>query len=67
MSHDLTGVAAGAAIFSPWWLPALQSVSTVFAAVLPIIGVAWLVLQITFKVIDWRARRKGRSGLNIPE
>jgi hypothetical protein len=52
MTHGeiVTDTGAVAAIASPWWLPALHSVSDVAALVLPILGVLWLCLQIVVKL-----------------
>jgi hypothetical protein len=44
-------IAAGAAA-SPWWLPSLQEVSETAALLLPVIGCAWLILQIISKLIE---------------
>jgi hypothetical protein len=38
------------AITSPWWLPILHQVSDAAALVLPIIGLLWLLVQITLKL-----------------
>ena len=51
MSTTLTNASAGAAVTSPWWLPALNDVSTVAAEMLPILGVVWLVVQISGYII----------------
>jgi hypothetical protein len=40
-----SGVAAGA-IVSPWWLPAIEAVSNGASILLPIVGLAWLLIQI---------------------
>ena len=49
--HDyVTNTAAGFAVLSPWWLPWLEDFSTLAALLLPIIGVAWLAIQIWSKV-----------------
>jgi hypothetical protein len=53
----LTDTGAIAAIASPWWLPALHSVSDVAALVLPILGVLWLCLQIAVKIYQVRHRK----------
>lgn len=37
---------AGAAIASPIWLPALANVSELAGLLLPIAGLAWLIIQI---------------------
>lgn len=47
-------VAAVSAITSPWWLTILKSVSDGAALVLPILGVIWLVIQMT----SWFLKRK---------
>jgi len=49
-SHTLDAVKAAiapAAVASPLWLPVLQSVSQGAALILPILGVIWLVVQMT--------------------
>jgi thiosulfate reductase cytochrome b subunit len=40
-----TDAVAVAAIASPWWLPVLQAIHDWAAWVLPVAGVAWLLLQ----------------------
>lgn len=45
MGDQLTSWIAGLAVISWWWLPWLQDVSQVFALLLPIAGVLWLVIQ----------------------
>ncbi len=40
-----TDVIAVGAIASPWWLKTLQAVHDGAAFVLPVLGVAWLLLQ----------------------
>lgn len=37
---------AGAAVTSPAWLPILQHFSELSALLLPIVGCAWLIIQI---------------------
>lgn len=44
------GVSAGA-IFSPWWLPALKTISETAALLVPILGVVWLAVQILTKLL----------------
>jgi hypothetical protein len=56
-TEHLTSAGAGAAIASPLWLPSLQTVSDVAAMALPILGVIWLVVQITTKLIEVRNRK----------
>jgi hypothetical protein len=53
----VTDTGAVAAIVSPWWLPALHSVSDVAALVLPILGVLWLCLQIVVKIHQVKQRK----------
>jgi hypothetical protein len=59
MTHGeiVTDTGAVAAIASPWWLPALHSVSDVAALVLPILGVLWLLLQIVVKLHQVKQRK----------
>lgn len=46
----VTNIGAGAAIISPWWLPALREWSEVAGLCLPILGCTWLVIQIGYKL-----------------
>lgn len=46
MNESTSNAIAGAAITSPWWLPILQTWSEVAGLLLPIAGVAWLIIQI---------------------
>lgn len=48
------GAGAVAAIASPWWLVILKAVSDGAAFILPILGVIWLVIQMT----DYLIRKK---------
>lgn len=50
----LKGAGGLAAVASPWWLPVLQTVSQGAALILPILGVVYLVMQMT----DWIRKRK---------
>lgn len=50
MNYHVTNAGAVAAIASPAWLPSLQSFSEFAALVLPIMGVAWLAMQISIKI-----------------
>lgn len=45
MDKITAGVAAGAVV-SPWWLPAIKAVSDGASILLPIVGLAWLLIQI---------------------
>jgi hypothetical protein len=55
--NDITNATAGAAVVSPFWLPSLQQVSEIASVMLPILGAAWLVVQIVAKIIEVRRRR----------
>lgn len=50
IERTTNAIAAGAAT-SPWWLPSLADVSQTAALMLPILGVVWLLIQITAKFI----------------
>jgi len=52
----VTDTGAVAAAASPWWLPWLKHISDDAALILPILGVAWLLLQITLKILEVRRR-----------
>jgi hypothetical protein len=53
-----TDAAALIAAASPKWLPLLRETSEVAGLVLPILGCAWLIIQIGFKI---HAARRGRN------
>jgi hypothetical protein len=57
MNNEMTNVTAGAALVSPWWLPAIQGVSEIASVLLPILGAAWLIVQIVAKVIEVRRKK----------
>lgn len=48
----VTTAGAGAAVVSPWWLPLLTSAHEAAAWLLPFMGVAWLAMQMYFKLND---------------
>jgi hypothetical protein len=48
-------IAAGAAV-SPWWMPSLADISQNAALLLPILGCAWLIVQIITKLVDRNTR-----------
>ena len=48
------GAGAVAAIVSPWWLTIIKTVSEGAALILPVMGVIWLVIQMT----DYFTRKK---------
>lgn len=54
INDRVTTVVAAAAVGTPWWLPYLQSVSQHAALWMPILGAAWLLLQIVSKIHDLR-------------
>lgn len=45
-----TTVIAVGGLASPWWLPSLAGVSQGLAVVLQGLGIAWLLIQIYYKV-----------------
>lgn len=49
-----TNAVAGAAVVSPWWLPSMTQLSHGATIALPILGCAWLLIQIYFKVTEKR-------------
>lgn len=51
------GVAVGA-VSSPFWLTPLEGVSSLAGSLLPILGCAWLIVQI---VGYYRPKRKGKD------
>lgn len=59
MNNEMTNVTAGVALVSPFWLPSLQQVSEIASIALPILGAAWLIVQIVAKLYEvFVARRK---------
>lgn len=54
MIERATNAVAAGAVASPWWLPELQQASEIAALFLPILGVAWLLLQ----MIAWIVRQR---------
>jgi len=51
INDPITNSVATASALSPWWLPHLTEVSGIFAAVLPILGCTWLIIQIIYFAI----------------
>lgn len=49
MDRATNAIAAGAAV-SPWWLPSLADISQSAALMLPILGCAWLLVQIVTRI-----------------
>ncbi|RVH83132.1 hypothetical protein CN074_25150 [Sinorhizobium medicae] len=58
MEHTTTAVAASA-VATPVWLPWLFSASEVAAVIAPILGVVWLLVQITSKSIEAYRKMRG--------
>lgn len=48
--ESATTVSAWAAVASPAWLPLLEQGGTIAGHILPILGVVWLLTQITVKI-----------------
>jgi hypothetical protein len=46
----VTNVIAASAAVSPWWMPSLADISSNAALLLPILGCAWLLVQIISKL-----------------
>lgn len=64
MNHpfeNLTSVTAGAAMTSPWWLPALHGFSQIAAEAAPILGALWLLVQIGSKLHEMYKRHKTKD------
>lgn len=53
-----TNVIAAGAVASPWWLPMLEEFSRTAQLCVPILGAAWLTVQIAVKAHDWWRKRK---------
>lgn len=49
-TEKVTTYLAAGAVVSPAWLPILRDVSNVAGLLLPILGVIWLVVQISSKI-----------------
>lgn len=60
LDNATTAIAAGA-VASPVWLPWLQTASQVAAAVAPILGAIWLLVQIWAKVTEVLYRNNGKD------
>lgn len=52
-SERVTAAVAAGAILSPWWLPLAHDVAAMWA---PILGCAWLLVQIIAKLVDMAKR-----------
>ncbi len=53
---SITTATAGAAIVSPWWLPVFTGISTVASWLLPIMGCAWLGMQMYYKYKEKKSK-----------
>lgn len=51
ISERITTAVATASVAAPVWLPWLKTVSDLAALLLPIFGVAWLIVQIVSKMM----------------
>ncbi|MEY9719267.1 hypothetical protein ABIA22_001757 [Sinorhizobium fredii] len=60
MEHTTTAVAASA-VATPVWLPWLYSASESAAVVAPILGVVWLIVQITSKSVETYKKIRDRE------
>ncbi|MBZ9873065.1 hypothetical protein LB542_19650 [Mesorhizobium sp. BR1-1-9] len=47
---NVTNTIAAGAVTSPWWMPSLADISSNAALLLPILGCAWLLVQIITKI-----------------
>lgn len=52
MLDKVTNTIAAGAVISPWWMPSISDVSQGAALLLPILGCAWLIVQIITKLTD---------------
>lgn len=50
MLEKATNTIAAGAVISPWWMPSLADVSQGAGLLLPILGCAWLIVQIMHKL-----------------
>lgn len=52
MIEKATNTIAAGAVVSPWWMPSLADVSATAGLMLPILGCAWLIVQILHKLTN---------------
>jgi len=52
MMEKMTNTIAAGAVVSPWWMPSLADISQLAALLLPILGCAWLIVQILSKILN---------------
>lgn len=57
LTDSWTTATAAAAVVSPWWLPIIDNISAWAAWLLPILGCAWLFMQMYFK---WKEHKRFR-------
>jgi len=62
-SEVYTSIGAAGAAISPWWLPILRDVSEIAGILAPILGALWLIIQMSIKLSEWRAKRAFRREL----
>ena len=51
INNNVTNAIATAAVVSPWWMPSISDISQGAALMLPILGCAWLIVQILGKLL----------------
>lgn len=57
-TEKITAAIASAAMLMPVWNPSLKDTSEFAALIAPILGVAWLLLQIGVKLWELTTRKK---------
>lgn len=59
---DIVNIGAAGAVLTPWWLPTVEQASYWSAKIAPILGVLWLMLQISLKLLEayrkWKFTRE---------
>lgn len=56
LADGTTAAVSSAALTSPFWLPALKATSEIAALCMPILGGAWLIVQIVQKIKEMRKK-----------
>ncbi len=57
MNEHVDTAVIAAAVGSPWWLPSLADISHIAAELLPVAGVAWIIVKIATRIIEVRRGR----------
>ena len=57
VADKIGAVAAAGAISSPFWITRLEGVSQVAATLAPILGCAWLLVQIIAKMVEIKRKK----------